>query len=199
MKIIKGLNDDLNIFSIEVDLIEELIAIYEVFSLNEKLEAERLTEICTILKNNNLILQTNEKIQSEELVCEFKNLVSSLNKSLDDNDKNYFELLKFIFYKETKKVPDVRYRASIFQEIIKDANVIVSSNNILQILFFPIMKIKKDIFPKSISEILKATDYDVAAIIEKILSEKENRDEKIYNALNETLLYYFEKKRFNIF
>ena len=152
-----------------------------------------MTEICTILKNNNLILQTNEKIQSEELVGEFQNLVSSLNTSLADNDKNYFELLKFIFYKETKKVPDVRYRASIFQEVIKNAEVIINSNNILQILFFPIMKPKKDIFPKSISEILKATDYDVAVIIENILSEKENRDEKIYNALNETLLYYFEK------
>ena len=193
MKIIKGLNDDLNIFSIEVDLIEELIAIYEVFTLNEKLEGDILTEICSILKKNNLILQTNEKIKSEELVGEFKNLVSSLNKSLADGDKNYFELLKFIFYKETKKVPDVRYRASIFQEVIKDAEVIISSNNILQILFFPIMKPKKDIFPKSISEILKATDYDVAVIIENILSEQENRDEKIYNALNETLLYYFEK------
>ena len=138
-----------------------------------------MTEICTILKNNNLILQTNEKIQSEELVGEFQNLVSSLNTSLADNDKNYFELLKFIFYKETKKVPDVRYRASIFQEVIKNAEVIINSNNILQILFFPIMKPKKDIFPKSISEILKATDYDVAVIIENILSEKENRDEKM--------------------
>ena len=30
-------------------------------------------------------------------------------------------------------------------------------------------------------------------MIEKILSETENRDYKVYNALNETLLYYFEK------
>ena len=193
MKIIKGLNDDLNIFSIEVDLIDELIRIYEILSLNEKLDGDQLTEICSILKSNNLILQTNEKIQSEELVGEFKNLISALNKSLTDNDKKYFKLLKFIFYKEIKKVPDVRYRTAIFQEIIKDAEIIVDSNNILQILLFPLVKPRKDIFPKSIHEILKATDYDVAVIIENLLSESENRDEKIYNALNETLLYYFEK------
>ena len=193
MKIIKGLNDDLNIFSIEVDLIEELIKIYDILSLNEKLDGDKLTEICSILKNSNLILQTNEQIQSEELVGEFKNLISSLNKTLTDNDKKYFELLKFIFFKETKKVPDVRYRAAIFQEVIKDAEVIINSNNILQILLFPIVKPKKDIFPKSILDILKATDYDVAVIIESILSQDENREEKIYNALNETLLYYFEK------
>ena len=90
----------------------------------------------SILKNNKLILQTNEKIQSEELICEFKNLVSLLNKSLDDNDKYNFELLKFIFFKETKKILNVKYRASISQEIIKDAEVIVNSNNILHILLF---------------------------------------------------------------
>lgn len=193
MKIIKGLNDDLNIFSIEVDLLDELIQIYEVLSLNEKLDGDNLTEICSILKNNNSILQTNEKIQSEDLVGEFKSLISSLNKSLVESDKKYFELLKFIFYKEIKKVPDVRYRAAIFQEVIKDVEVIINSNDILQILLFPLVKPKKDIFPKSIPDILKATDYDVANIIEDILSENGGVDTKIYNGLNETLLYYFEK------
>jgi len=193
MKIIKGLNDELKIFSIEVDLIDELIQIYDILSINGKLEGDKLEEICMILKNNNLILQKNEKIQSEDLVGEFKSLISAINKSLTDNDKNYYELLKFIFYKEIKKVPDVRYRAAIFQEVIKDAEVIVNSNDIFQILLFPIVKPKKNIFPKSIPEILNATDYDVAIIIENILSDNENRDYKIYNAINETLLYYFEK------
>ena len=121
------------------------------------MDGDRLTEICSILKNNNLILQTNEIIQSEELVGEFKSLISTLNKSLEDSDKKYFELLKFIFYKEIKKVPDVRYRAAIFQEVIKDAEIIINSNDILQILLFPLVKPRKDDFPKSISEILKAT------------------------------------------
>ena len=193
MKIIKGLNDNLKTFSIEVDLIEEMIKVYEIFSLNDKLDGENLKEICSILKKSNTILLTNEKIQSEELVEEFKNLINSINKVLVDTDKKYFEFFKFIFYKEIKKVPDIRYRAAIFQEIIKDAEVIVNSNNILQILLFPIVKPTKDMFSKSISEILKATDYDVAVIIENILSQNDNRDEKVYNALNEILLYYFEK------
>ena len=196
MKIIRGLNDELNIFSIEVILIDELIKIYDILSLNEKLDGDKLTDICSILKNNNLILQTNEKIQSEDLVGEFKSLISAINSSLTDNDIKYFELLKFIFYKEIKKVPDIRYRAAIFQEVVKDAEVIINSNDIFQILLFPIVKPKKDIFSKSINEILKATDYDVAVIIENILSETENRDYKIYNALNETLLYYFEKNSY---
>jgi hypothetical protein len=46
IKIIKGLNDDLNIFSIEVILIDELIKIYDILSLNEKLDGDKLIEIC---------------------------------------------------------------------------------------------------------------------------------------------------------
>ena len=194
IKIIKTLNDDLSIFSIEVDLIEELIQIYEAMSLNQKLDKDKLSNICMSLKKNNLILQTNKEIQSEELIDELKNLITELNKALKFDDKNYFELLKFIFYKEIKKVPNVSYRTAIFQEVIKDAEVLVNSNDILQILFFPLVKPRKDIFPKSISEILNSSDYDVAIIIENILeNEKGDVDIKIYNALSETLLYYFEK------
>ena len=192
MKIIKSLNDELNIYSIEVDLIDEFIQIYDVLSLNNKLDKDKLTDICFSLKKNNLILQENKEIQSEELIDEFKNIISSLNKAIQYNDKNYFDLLKFIFYKETRKVPNVTYRTAIFQEIIKDPEVLIKSNDILQVLLYPLVKPKKDLFPKCIMEILKATDYDIAIIIENVLKNEDN-NEKIYNALSETLLYYFEK------
>ena len=192
MKIIKSLNDDLSIYSIEVDLIEELIQIYEVLSLNEKLDKEKLTNICMAIKKNNSILQMNKEIQSDKLIEEFKNFISELNKAINYEDKKYFELLKFIFFKEIRKVPNVSYRTAIFQEVIKDPEVLINSNDILQILLFPLVKPRKDFFPKSISEILSSTDYDVAVIIENIL-ENESGEDKIYNALSETLLYYFEK------
>ena len=44
IKIIKGLNDELNNFSIEVDLLEELIKIYDILSLNEKLEGDKFVQ-----------------------------------------------------------------------------------------------------------------------------------------------------------
>lgn len=44
IKIIKGLNDELNIFSIKVDLLEELIKIYDILSLNEKLEGDKFVQ-----------------------------------------------------------------------------------------------------------------------------------------------------------
>ena len=156
------------------------------------MDKDKLTNICNSLKNNNLILQTNIEIQSEKLIDEFKNFISEFNKAINYEDKKYFELMKFIYFKEIKKVPNVNYRTAIFQEVIKDAEVLINSNDILQILLFPLVKPRKDLFSKSISEILSSTDYDVAVIIENIL-EDENGEEKIYNALSQTLLYYFEK------
>ena len=64
------------------------------------MEGDKLTEICSILKKNNLILQANEKIQSEDLVEEFKRLISSINDSLTDKDRKYSDLLNFIFIKK---------------------------------------------------------------------------------------------------
>jgi len=50
MKIIRSLNNDLYLFSIEIDLIDELIRIYEVLELNDKLDNTILNEICMSLK-----------------------------------------------------------------------------------------------------------------------------------------------------
>ena len=56
IKIWKGLNRELNIFSKEVDFMDELIKIYEIFLLNGKIEKDDITEIFSISKNNNLML-----------------------------------------------------------------------------------------------------------------------------------------------
>ena len=190
IKIIKSINDELYLFSIEVDLIEELIQIYEILELNEKLDGEKLNEICLSLKRNNDILTSHKEIQSEELIEEFKKLYGLINRELKYNDIKYYDLLKYICYKEIKKVPNISYRTAIFQDVIKDIEIIINSNDILQILLFPLVNPNKTKFQNSIIEILTSTDYDIAAIIEYILEKK---NEEVFNALEDTLLYYFEK------
>ena len=56
IKIWKGLNKELNIFSKEVDFMDELIKIYGIFLLNRKIEKDDLAKIFSILNNNNLML-----------------------------------------------------------------------------------------------------------------------------------------------
>lgn len=56
IKIWKGLNKELNIYSKEVDFMDELIKIYGIFLLNGKIEKDDLAKIFSILNNNNLML-----------------------------------------------------------------------------------------------------------------------------------------------
>lgn len=142
------------------------------------------------MKKNNVILQSNEEIQSTELIQEFSNKSKLLNILLNDKDKKYFQLLKYIFFKEIKKIHNVKYRTSIFEKVIKDKKIIIQSNDIFQILLFPLVNPNKMKFWNSIIEILNATDYDVANIIENFLNLS---SQESYTALLETLLYYFEK------
>ena len=194
-KIMKNLNDDLYTFSVEIDLIEELIQIYETLELNDKLDFNILNKICLCLKNINEILCSNMDIKSEELIDIYKKLYKLLIESLENNDKKY-ELLKFILYKETKKIPDIRYRTSIFQDVREEIEIIVNSNDILQILLNPLVNPDEMKFPKSIKNIKDSFDNDVALIIESIL---ENEKDKSNIALSDTLLYYFEKNSFMYF
>ena len=191
------MNDDLYIFSIEVDLLDEFIHIYEVLEINNKLDNYNLYDLCLNLKKSNEILQKNVEIKAEILIDIFENLYDNiLRKSLKYYDKGYDKLLKFICFREIKKVPNVTYRAAIFKKILKDKEIIIISNDILQILLFPLVNplnpdITKNIFHKSIISILNSNDYDVLLIIENLL---ENEQNEIYNALSESLLYNFEKK-----
>lgn len=190
MKIMKSLNDDLYIFSIEIDLIDELVQIYDILQLNNKVDIDILDKICESLKKNNEIIRKSNDNLTDELIEEYKNLMRLILKCLKKNDNKFYYLLKFIYYKETKKFPNSNYRTEIFKDIIKDIEVIVNSKDILQILLFPLVNPKKDKFPKSIINILNNIDFDIAIIIENILS---NENDEVHTALSETLIYHFEK------
>ena len=196
MILLRNLNKELVTYSIEVDLIEEFIQIYETLAINDKVNCEILIDICDCLKKINLNLCTNVEIQSDELIEKYIDLIDLLNFPLKNTDKNYYDLLKFIYFKEIKKVANDTYRGIIFRNVLKNSKVIVNSNDILQILLFPFVKPNVDKFHESLEKILKTSDYIVLIIIESKLNEKDN---EIYNALSDTLIYYFEKNSFIYF
>ena len=195
MTLLRNLNKELVIYSIEMDLIEEFIHIYETLALNDKVNCESLIDICDCLQKINKNLCSNEEIQSEELIKEYINLIDFLN-ILKNTDKNYYVLLKFIYFKEIKKVPNDAYRSTIFSDVLKNSKVIVNSNDILQILLFPLVKPYVDKFHESLNKILETSNNNVLIIIESILNKKDN---EIYNTLSDTLIYYFEKNSFMYF
>ena len=131
LKILQNLNDDLYIFLNEMYIIDELFHIYNVLLINDKLNIELLNNISINLKTNNDILQKDELNKNNLLNETYVKLYELINQSLNYEDKEYYELLKYIFFKEIKKIPDINYRVSIFENMIKESEIIVNTNDIL--------------------------------------------------------------------
>ena len=188
-KILGELNDNLKIFLNEMYIIDEFIIIYETLDCNNKIDLNLLNTFSETLRENSLIIQKNEANYSEELINNYKELYKLITENLTYTDKNYHSLLKYIFFKEIKKLKDIDYRTAIFDDLIKEKEVIKTCNNVFQILLKDLIKTSRDSFIKTIDNLLKDKS-EIVQIIENTLdSPKENN----YLALMETLLYFFEK------
>ena len=192
LKIIGNLNDNLYIYLNEMYIIDEFIKIYETLEYNNKIDLNLLNTISETLRKNSEIIQKNKENYTDDLIENYKKLYEIINKNLTYTDKNYYALLKYIFFKEIKKIKDIDYRTAIFADLIKENEVIKNSINIFQILLKEIIKPAKESFVKSIDNILDDKSQ-IIQIIENILNDK---NENNYFALTETLLYFFEKNSF---
>ena len=191
IKIIQNLNDDLNIFLNEMYIIDELIKIYDVLNLNNKIDIKKISEIIKNLRENSEILQTNNNNKIESLIEKFINLDELIKGSLNYEDKEYYDLLRYIYYKEIKKTRDINYRSTIFEYLIKDSELIINSNEVLQLLLKSLIIPLKEKFIKSIPKILNEKN-EIINLIENLLNDINENDNNSF-VLSETLLYYFEK------
>ena len=123
-------------------IIDELFHIYNVLLINDKLNIELLNNISINLKTNNDILQKDELNKNNLLNETYVKLYELINQSLNYEDKEYYELLKYIFFKEIKQVPNLNYHVSIFENMIKESEIIVNSNiyfaNIIKRNYYPL-------------------------------------------------------------
>ena len=191
-KIIGDLNSNLYIFLNEMYIIDEFIIIFETLEINNKIDLNLLNKISENLRDNSAIIQKYEENFSEELIEKYKELYKLITEKLAYTDKNYYNLLKNIFFKEIKKIKDVDYRMAIFADLIKENEVIKSCNDIFQILLKELIKPSKVNFLKTIQNLLD-DQSEIILLIESILC---NKKENNYFTLSETLLYFFEKNSF---
>ena len=191
IKIIQNLNDDLLIFLNEMYIIDEIIKIYDVLKINNKINIQKVSEIINNLKTNADILQKDEINKIDDLIETFNNLYDLIKECINYEDDQYYDLMRYICYKEIKKISDINYRATIFEYLIKDKELIIKSNDILQLLLKKVIIPKKEHFKRTIPKILNE-ENEIMNLIENLLNEKNDNDNKSF-VLSETLLYYFEK------
>ena len=186
-KILQKLNDDLFIFLNEMYIIDELIKIIELLKFNN---IEKINEIKNLIRENAHIIQKYPNIYnntysykfSEEIKGNFEAIYSLIIKD-ESIDKDYYDKLRYILFKEIKKIPDINYRYNILEKILESDEMIKKSNDLFQILLKNY--IQNDKFEESWNNILLGDD-DILKLIEKKL----NNDNFV---LAQSLLYFFEK------
>jgi len=193
-KTLQKLSDDLNITLNEMYIIDELIKVIELFKKNK--DIQKINEIKNTLRKNAQIIQEFHIEENEQNDDSF-NLDEELQKNFDElyklltkkdksveKDKIFYDKIRYIFFKEIKKIPFVNYRAKILDIILEENEIIKKSNNIFQILLEEYLKDSYD-FNNNLKHILNGDDALIKLVEEKL----ENKN----YVLSETLLYLFEK------
>ena len=196
-KIMQTLNDDLLIFLNEMYIIDELIKIIDLFINKNKIE--KINEIKKLMRENSLIIQKysdGEINLSEELPDNIEAIYNLIMKdeTIDKKDKDYkdfYDKLRYILYKEIKKIPDINYRFKILEKLLNSNEMIKKSNEIFQMI------LKKNYVKKEYNEnrnnILNGDD-DIIKLLNNKVDRSKNRENFV---LVETLLYFFEKNSLN--
>ena len=187
----QSLNDDLLIFLNEMYIIDELIKIIDLFI--NKNNIEKINEIKNLMRENSLIIQkysddeTNLSYELPDNIEAIYNLIMK-DETIDKKDRDYkkfYDKLRYILYKEIKKIPNINYRYRILEKLLNSDEMIKKSNDIFQLLLKNY--VKKE-YTENRNNILGGDD-DIIKLL----------DRKVYKnfVLSETLLYFFEKNSLN--
>ena len=185
------LNDDLYIYLNEMYIIDELIKIIELFK--NVCNIEIIDKFKNNIRENAKIIQKySDEINddSSELSKELTENFDSLNNLINENskkvkrDKNFYDKIRYIFFKEIKKISDINYRQNILGKILEENEMIKKSKDIFQILLKNYLK-TDDKFIDNRDKIVNGNDI--------IIKDIEKKLECNNYILSETILNLFEK------
>ena len=121
-------------------IIDELIKIIDLFI--NKNNIEKINEIKNLMRENSLIIQkysNNEINSSDDLPNNIEAIYNLIMKdeTIDKKDRDYkdfYDKLRYILYKEIKKIPDINYRYKILEKLLNSDEMIKKSNDIFHLL-----------------------------------------------------------------
>ena len=188
-KTLQNFNNDLRLSLKEMYIIDELIKVIEIFI--KKNNIKKIKELKNLIRDNAIIIQKYPKNEDKDKLIDdlsnnFDKIYESFMKDATKNIVNFYDNLRYIFYKEIQKIPDDKYRYKIFEKVIDNDEILKKSNEIFQILLKKYILIDKYVDNKDF--ILKNND-DIIILIEDKLKDN--------FILSETLLYFFENSSLN--
>ena len=182
-KILQNLTHNLNLYINESYIISELLKIIEYQLYKGQNNIDYIEDIRKKLIQNSKILRKNRPDKTTDLIKNFLDLNQKLKEEKNEEFKNkYFDMLKYIYIQEIKKVKDIDYRASLLSELMKEKEIIKISNDIFQLLLK--IYIDKSNFKKTKDLLLKNKGDLIIKLIDKYLS---NLKTDYYLALSETI------------
>ena len=158
--ILQSINDELRVFLNEMYIIDELIKVYDLFKKN--INIERINNIKNQMRENALIIQKYSDDDSKlgnELIDNFKIIYKLItdNEEVNKQDKSYYENLRYIYYKEIRKISLIDYRFEVIEKLLEENNIIKNSNEIFQLVLKDYLK-KEDKFKENKKKILSGND-----------------------------------------
>ena len=180
--ILQKLNNELFIYLNELYIIDELFKVIDY----KELSIKAISKIRDNLRESALNIQNDKKnYLVDNLKCVYTILKEE--KKTNKNEDKFYDMLKYIFMKEIKKVNDINYRVSILDIIIKEKEIIKKSNDILQIFLKSYFKA----FKHTLKNLLDGKGKDIMVeLLDRNLSDEKQEH---FFTLSETLLYFFEK------
>ena len=180
------LNDELSIYLNEMYIVDELIKIIEIFKHSN---IKKITDIKKIMVENVQTLQKYDgNYDSDEFfenIRDYINQLYELIKGVDyTKNQDYYDKLRYILFKEFKKINDINYRHIIIKKLLDTNEMIKKSTDFLQMVFKKYLEEKLDKFKNNISNVLNSQN-DI------ILNYIESKLDNIF--LEETIFYFFEK------
>ena len=185
-KTLQILNDELYIYLNEMYIIDELIKIIDIFKNNN---FKLIKEVRKLMSENLKILQIYaNNYDSEDFIDKINNYFNQFyNLLINDKFKknnDYYDKLRYILFKEFKKINEINYRYQILEKLLEENEMIKKSIEFFQMIFNKYLNLKVDKFKNNIDSIFNQEDDILLKYIETKL-------DNIF--LEEIIFYMFEK------
>ena len=178
------IDNNLSLRSKEALSLQEIVKIFDAFSVNKMVNIENLKEVIKYFGEET---QYNNDNNSEKLCINLNNFYKFLISKLENNENkkyNFYKTLSFVFLNEYIKINNDNFREELFKIILENNDFIKNSSQIIKIMIENVIDV---INPSEMIDNLDNIKNEKNKLLRKI-----NNTKNIF--LDEVVLNIFEGK-----